>query len=178
MNMKKINVMVCILTVIFLLVLGGCGQKTTETGQDAGDVVQEETTEEALVTAEQAVLGEEGAGVEEMVVTESTEQTPTEDSEEAEATAEEMEAANPQSVDVAIRNYAFDEKTITVKAGDTVVWTNYDSAPHTVTATSGGDFDSGKMSKESTWSMTFDTPGTYEYYCAYHPSMTGKVVVE
>lgn len=160
--MKKINVMISIL-VVFVLILGGCGQKVAETEQDATEVVQEETTEETLVTAAQPVLGEEGAGVEEMVVAES---------------AEESEESNPQSVDVAIRNYAFDEKTITVKTGDTVVWTNYDSAPHTVTATSGGDFDSGKMSKGSTWSMTFDTPGTYEYYCAYHPNMIGKVLVE
>lgn len=179
--MKKINMMIGILTVIFLLVLGGCGQKVAETEQDATEVVQEETTEKVVVTAEQPVLGEEGADVEEMVVAENEEETPVESAEEGEAMAEEseeVELANPQSVEVAIRNYAFDEKTITVKAGDTVVWTNYDSAPHTVTATSGGDFDSGKMSKGDIWSMTFDTPGTYEYYCAYHLNMKATVVVE
>lgn len=172
MNMKKINVMACILTVIFLLVLGGCGQKTVETSTTTTEPVEESTTTVILTeeanTPEATVATEEPAGQGTGFAAETV----------AESVEEESTAANPQSVDVAIRNYAFDEKTITVKAGDTVVWTNYDSAPHTVTATSGGDFDSGKMSKESTWSMTFDTPGTYEYYCAYHPSMTGKVVVE
>ncbi len=160
---------------ILLLVLGGCGQEI-ETTHDSLEVVQERTAEDALVTAAQPVLGEEGADVEEMVVAESEGETTAESDEEAVAAVEESEAS-PQSVDVAIRNYAFDEKTITIKAGDTVVWTNYDSAPHTVTATD-ESFDSGKMSKGSVWSTTFETPGTYEYYCAYHPNMKATVVVE
>ncbi len=145
--MKKINMIICILIVVLLPFLGGCGQKT-ETTQDVQENIQEETTEDALVTAAEVAAMEKNE-----------------------------ETTNPQTVDVAIRNYAFDEKTITIKAGDTVVWTNYDGALHTVTATD-DTFNSGKMDKESVWSMAFDTPGTYTYYCTYHPNMKATVVVE
>jgi len=80
-----------------------------------------------------------------------------------------------ETIEVKIEDYAFEEKTLTIKAGTTVVWENYDSAPHTVT---GDGLDSGKMSKGDTYEYTFTEPGTYEYYCAYHPSMTGTVIVE
>ena len=62
-----------------------------------------------------------------------------------------------------------------VKKGDTVVWTNKDSAPHTVT---GGSLNSGTLSGGQTYSFTFNAAGTVSYACSFHPSMTGKVVVQ
>ncbi len=79
---------------------------------------------------------------------------------------------------VEIKGFAFNQATITVAKGTTVTWTNDDSAPHTVTTTNAPvDFDSGTMNKGDTFSQTFDTAGTYEYYCSIHPSMKGKVIV-
>jgi plastocyanin len=57
-----------------------------------------------------------------------------------------------------------------------VTWTNEDSVPHTVTART-DDFDSGMMQNGDTFSLTFDEPGTFDYFCAIHPSMTGTVTV-
>ncbi|SNQ61792.1 Putative blue (Type 1) copper domain protein (fragment) [Candidatus Methanoperedens nitroreducens] len=52
-----------------------------------------------------------------------------------------------------------------------------DSAPHTVTSTS-GIFDSGSIGNGQTFSYTFNTAGTFEYSCIVHPSMQhGKVIV-
>lgn len=79
---------------------------------------------------------------------------------------------------VEIKGFAFNPGTITVSKGTTVTWTHNDGAPHTVTTTSApADFNSGRMSKGNTFSQTFDTAGTYEYFCSIHPSMKAKIIV-
>lgn len=75
-------------------------------------------------------------------------------------------------------NYAFAPASITVNEGDTVTWTNQDTAPHTVTTTSGPQsLNSPYLSKGQSWSYTFSAPGTYEYYCTVHPDMRARIVV-
>jgi plastocyanin len=66
---------------------------------------------------------------------------------------------------------------ITVPAGTTVVWTNADDVEHTVTA-SDNSFTSPAIETNSQYSHTFVAPGTYSYFCAIHPFMTGKVIVQ
>ncbi len=72
--------------------------------------------------------------------------------------------------------------TLTVPVGTTVTWTNDDSAAHTVTSgkdvTSDGIFDSSLFLAGKTFSYTFDEPGEYEYFCAVHLWMKGKVTAE
>lgn len=77
---------------------------------------------------------------------------------------------------VSIQNFAFVQKSITIKRGDTVVWTNMDSAPHTITGGAGGPA-SGTLNNNGSYSFTFNTAGTFSYHCNFHPSMTGVVVV-
>lgn len=79
---------------------------------------------------------------------------------------------------VPISGFAFVPATLTVAVGDTVTWTNQDTAPHTVTATSGGTFDSGNLANGGTFSQTFASAGTFAYRCEIHPSMIGSVVVQ
>ena len=73
----------------------------------------------------------------------------------------------------------YSPSTITVVIGvnNTVTWANNDDAPHTVTATD-GSFNSGNLNPGQTWSHTFNSPGTYTYYCSYHPWMKGTVIVK
>ncbi|MDQ3654712.1 MAG: ScyD/ScyE family protein [Chloroflexota bacterium] len=77
---------------------------------------------------------------------------------------------------VTIQDFAFVEGTLEIAAGTTVTWTNNDSAPHTATADD-GSFDTGTIESGGSTSATFDTPGTYTYACAFHPNMTGTIVV-
>ena len=76
--------------------------------------------------------------------------------------------------DVRIVDFSFRPTTFTVTPGTVVTWTNEDSAPHTAT---GDDFDTGRMNRGDSASVTFDTPGEYDYKCEYHPSMKGQVIV-
>ncbi|MBI3841475.1 MAG: cupredoxin domain-containing protein [Thaumarchaeota archaeon] len=65
----------------------------------------------------------------------------------------------------------------TVAAGHEVTWVNRDGTTHTVTSNATGLFDSSNMLPGATWSHTFSTAGTYQYYCSLHPFMKGTVVV-
>ncbi len=78
---------------------------------------------------------------------------------------------------VAIEGFAFKPATLNIPAGTTVTWRNNDSATHTITARD-NSFDSGSLSRDSSFSFTFKQKGTFEYYCKIHPSMMGKVIVE
>ena len=82
------------------------------------------------------------------------------------------------SFSVQIENYAYAPSSITVDVGDTITWTNDDTAPHTITTSSGPQtLSSPYLSKGQSWSFTFRTPGTYSYYCAVHPYMRAQVIV-
>lgn len=76
---------------------------------------------------------------------------------------------------VRIVDFSFQPTTFTVTPGTVITWTNEDSAPHTAT---GDDFDTGRLDRGDSESVTFDEPGEYDYICTYHPSMEGRVIVE
>jgi plastocyanin len=85
--------------------------------------------------------------------------------------------ASAADIEVKIDNFTFNPKQITVNVGDTVVWVNHDDIPHTV-ASQTQAFRSKALDTDDKFSFTFATPGTYPYFCALHPQMTGTIVVE
>lgn len=102
-------------------------------------------------------------------------------------------AAGPQSTEpgtVSLKLIAFKPERLTVEAGATVSWMNEDASDHTVTsgtvaqAAAGvttspdGTFDSGVLASDAGFTFTFQTPGTYPYFCKVHPAtMRGQVTV-
>ena len=93
----------------------------------------------------------------------------------------------PLSVNADMVNFAHVD--LTLEAGTTVIWTNLDSAPHTVTSGSPSDpdpgslFDSGAevadwVAQGGTYSFTFNEAGVFPYYCRVHGGgMSGTVTV-
>lgn len=79
--------------------------------------------------------------------------------------------------DTSSQGYSPATITVVIGANNTVVWTNKDGVPHTVTSVD-KVFDSGNMDTGDTFAYTFTTSGTYHYSCAYHPWMKGAVVVK
>ena len=77
---------------------------------------------------------------------------------------------------IKIANFTFDPATLTVKAGTTVTWVNTDDIPHVVSEKNGA-FRSGALDTDESFTQTFPTAGTVEYFCAIHPHMTGKIIV-
>jgi plastocyanin len=88
-----------------------------------------------------------------------------------------IEIARGATQAVTIDDFAFSPATLTITAGDTVTWTNQDTTTHTATSNT-GVFDSGDLDPGDAFSFTFTTPGTYEYHCTPHPTMTGQIVVQ
>ena len=85
--------------------------------------------------------------------------------------------AHPVENEIVIQNFAFEPSTLTVKVGATVTWVNRDDEPHTATATD-KRFNSKTLETGDRFSTEFTAPGTYKYYCALHPKMTGQVIVK
>jgi plastocyanin len=95
------------------------------------------------------------------------------------------------TIAVSIVDKSFQPADIVIRQGDTVTWTVTQSIGegHTVTSgtpgasDAGSVFDSGLASIDNlkdngaTFSFTFDTPGSYAYFCRVHPTMTGTILV-
>jgi plastocyanin len=83
-------------------------------------------------------------------------------------------AGDPQ---VVIENFSFTPPTLTIAVGTTVTWVNHDDIVHTVTSQD-KTFASSPLDTNDHFSFRFTTPGTYAYYCAIHPIMTGQIIVK
>ncbi|MGI8660208.1 MAG: cupredoxin domain-containing protein [Thermoleophilaceae bacterium] len=79
---------------------------------------------------------------------------------------------------VTVADFDFEPPAIEVKAGSKVTFTNKDSAVHTATSEEEGLFDSDDLEQGKPRSVSFDKPGTFAYYCVYHATMKGEVVVK
>ncbi|MGH9369065.1 MAG: cupredoxin domain-containing protein [Thermoanaerobaculia bacterium] len=77
---------------------------------------------------------------------------------------------------VRIENFRFEPTVLNVTRGTVVKWMNEDGAPHTATADD-DRFDTGRLDRGESGETSFDTPGTYEYKCDFHPSMQGRIIV-
>ncbi|HMK33289.1 MAG TPA: plastocyanin/azurin family copper-binding protein, partial [Nitrosopumilaceae archaeon] len=77
----------------------------------------------------------------------------------------------------------YDPAELSVKIGTTIVWTNKDSASHTITSGKPSDdkfgtvFDSGLIKTDSTFQYKFNSAAEVDYFCQVHPWMTGKITV-
>jgi plastocyanin len=84
--------------------------------------------------------------------------------------------ADAGPIQVTIKNLKFMPPEVSVPVGTTVVWVNNDDEPHTVTAQQ-KQFKSKPLDKNDTFSVAFDKPGEYHYFCSIHPFMIGVVKV-
>lgn len=75
---------------------------------------------------------------------------------------------------IEMRDFAFSPQTVEIRVGERVTWTNRDGAEHNAT---NGSFDTGLLAQGESASIRFTAPGSYAFFCAPHPSMTGTVVV-
>ena len=82
----------------------------------------------------------------------------------------------PETMEVKIDNFSFGPAELAVPVGTTVTWTNRDDIPHTMVSTD-KVFKSKVLDTDEKFSFTFNTAGTFPYFCSIHPKMTGKVVV-
>lgn len=82
-----------------------------------------------------------------------------------------------------LTNECYLPNSLSISAGDKIVWQNEDTAFHTVTSGtpeigSDNQFDSGMFSKGEKFSHEFQKSGIFDYFCLLHPWMEGTIIVE
>lgn len=145
------RVVLCLLALCLVTLLAACGGTTPPT-TSASAPTPTDTTSSTLPTAPTSVP----SGV------------PT-----SAATSVPRTAPN----NIAIVGFAFNPKTLTIKVGTKVIWTNDDPSIHTVTADNGA-FGSSSLPPGGTFSFTFTKAGTYTYHCKIHSSMKATIIVQ
>jgi plastocyanin len=78
------------------------------------------------------------------------------------------------TVTIDMKNIAFNPKSVTVKVGQKVKWTNSDDVPHDVV---GGPLKSKTFGKGGSFEFTPKKAETISYVCTIHPGMNGKLTV-
>jgi plastocyanin len=86
---------------------------------------------------------------------------------------------NPPAIaaTIHIADGEFEPREIDIAVGGSVMWINDDVTSHNVKFLEPSTFNSGVMKPAATWTQTFTSAGNYDYYCDFHNSMKGSVVV-
>lgn len=88
------------------------------------------------------------------------------------------------STTVSISESGFEPASVTINAGETIIWNNADTATHTVNSdphpihTTYPPLNLGPISPGTSKSLSFPTPGTYTYHDHLNPSLKGTVIVQ
>ncbi len=85
-------------------------------------------------------------------------------------------ASGPETL-VEIKDFAFSPADLTIRAGTKVTWVNRDAAPHNAVA-DGKTWSTEVLTKNSSGTVTFESPGVYTYHCSIHPYMKAVLTVQ
>jgi plastocyanin len=83
-------------------------------------------------------------------------------------------AGGTDGATVVVADMVYTPETLTVEAGTTVTWMFDDGA---ITHDVAGDGFKSETVASGTFTHRFDEPGTYDYLCTLHPTMTGAIEV-
>lgn len=85
-----------------------------------------------------------------------------------------------KTYDISIQNSTFSPENLTLKIGDTVIWTNQEKTPHTLTSSAGGlaEISSKMLDQDQKYNHTFQRAGTFHYHCTLHRDETGIIIVK
>src|SRR4051794_17373539 len=87
-------------------------------------------------------------------------------------------SASAAEVTVQMKDLKFAPATLNVAVGSTVIWNNLDKPSHNIAIDRGPEiFVSPEQKQGQTSRFTFTKPGTYHYFCEFHPFMQATVVV-
>jgi plastocyanin len=166
------NILRLVLAIFALALLAACSQEEPE--PTAAPI--EEPTE-----APTEVPTEEPTEIPTEVPTEEPVEEPTEET--TEEPTEEPATPTPEPVEVQVDmvDFTYEPVTVTVSAGTSIIFFNAGEIDHSATADDAA-WDTGVYSTGEEAAITFDTPGTFPYYCVLHGTpggngMAGTVIV-
>lgn len=79
--------------------------------------------------------------------------------------------------EITIDNFTFTPPELNISVGTTVKWINHDDIPHSVVEKNKA-FRSKALDTDNSYSFTFTSAGTFDFFCGLHPQMVGKVIVK
>ena len=82
--------------------------------------------------------------------------------------------AHADTIKVTIDGLVFSPAQISAKVGDTIQWINNDIVAHTATKRGGWDV---MIKPKAAATLVLKDAGDIEYYCRFHPTMTGRLSV-
>ena len=88
-----------------------------------------------------------------------------------------QDATKKDANEITIDNFTFTPEELTVPVGTTVKWLNHDDIPHTIVEKK-TTFRSKALDTDDSYSFTFTSAGTFDYFCGLHPHMVGQVIVK
>ena len=106
--------------------------------------------------------------------TATTTGSPTTTAQAATTTAGAPEPAGAATITIVGMNFG---EPVTVPAGAQITIKNDDSAEHSVTSQTAGQFDVHVDGNQQGTLTAPTEPGEYAFYCVYHPSMKGTLIV-
>ena len=184
--MDKAGIGIAIGITIIAVAIAGSGTNFQDEGSSGSPFVAPPTTQSAMEKEESSQKSME------QIMKEQREQF-TEGTGDATVSAPRVEDVGPQTVTISMpsgtsvpgceeTNACYIPASVNVNNGDTVVWSNDDTAAHTVTSgtpTGGPDgaFDSGLVMAGASFEIVADTSGSFDYFCMVHPWMVGDVRV-
>jgi plastocyanin len=80
-----------------------------------------------------------------------------------------------ETIRISVNKLTFSPAAVSARVGDTIEWVNVDFIVHTATARD-RQWDISIPAK-STGRVTLTRAGVIDYYCRYHPNMTGRISV-
>jgi|ERR1051325_8620489 len=85
--------------------------------------------------------------------------------------------AHAQEATVTIDNFTFAPAELAVAVGTKVTWKNHDDIPHSIVERN-QRFRSRALDTDESFSFTFTSAGSYDYFCGLHPHMVGRIIVK
>jgi plastocyanin len=80
-----------------------------------------------------------------------------------------------ETIRINVDKLVFTPAEVSAHVSDTIEWANVDFLAHTATARS-KEWDV-MIAPNKTGRLVLKRPGDIEYYCRFHPNMTGKITV-
>ena len=95
----------------------------------------------------------------------------------AEPSARGPTAVPAGAAQVVIADLAFQPEVLAVAPGQPLVFTNADRRAHSVASATSELLQSDTLNPGAQFTVRFDTPGTYDYFCGIHSHMSGTIEV-
>jgi plastocyanin len=169
MTRRRAEALVAGTALALAIVLAACGDDPSDAGKPAGGATTAATATTAAAGGSTTTAAAGTTAASATTAAASTSAVPT--------TTTTTIATASGTADIVAIDFSFKPQNIKVTAGTKVTWTNNDSTTHQIVSKGEPFAGDGTIDVGQSYSVTFDKPGTYDYFCGIHNSMTGSIVV-